>query len=39
VPTLQAGGQVVPFLHDHRGMPVASPAVFALHPGYVLVDA
>ncbi len=28
VPTLQVGGQVVTFLHDHRGMPVASPAVF-----------
>src|SRR5262244_2930073 len=28
VPTLQVGGQVVTFLHDHRGMPIASPAVF-----------
>jgi hypothetical protein len=28
VPALQVGGQVVTFLHDHRGMPVASPAVF-----------
>jgi len=28
VPLLQVGGQVVRFLHDHRGMPVASPAVF-----------
>jgi hypothetical protein len=28
VPTLQVGGQVLTFLHDHRGMPVASPAVF-----------
>jgi hypothetical protein len=28
VPTLQVGGQVITFLHDHRGMPVASPAVF-----------
>ena len=28
VPKLQVGGQVVTFLHDHRGMPVASPAVF-----------
>jgi hypothetical protein len=28
VPLLQVGGQVVTFLHDHRGMPVASPAVF-----------
>jgi len=28
VPTLQVGGQVFTFLHDHRGMPVASPAVF-----------
>src|SRR5260221_6189830 len=27
VPTLQVGGQVFTFLHDHRGMPVASPAV------------
>ena len=25
---LQVGGQVVTFLHDHRGMPIASPAVF-----------
>jgi hypothetical protein len=28
VPMLQVGGQVVTFLHDHRGMPIASPAVF-----------
>jgi hypothetical protein len=28
VPTLQVGGQVFTFLHDHRGMPAASPAVF-----------
>jgi hypothetical protein len=28
VPSLQVGGQVFAFLHDHRGMPVASPAVF-----------
>ena len=28
VPLLQAGGQVFTFLHDHLGMPVASPAVF-----------
>ena len=28
VPLLQVGGQVVTFLHDHRGMPIASPAVF-----------
>ena len=28
VPKLQVGGQVVTFLHEHRGMPVASPAVF-----------
>jgi hypothetical protein len=28
VPTLQVGGQVLTFLHDHRRMPVASPAVF-----------
>ena len=28
VPVLQVGGQVVTFLHDHRGMPIASPAVF-----------
>src|SRR5262249_59388834 len=28
VPTLQVSGQVVTFLHDHRGMPIASPAVF-----------
>jgi hypothetical protein len=28
VPALQVGGQVVTFLHDHRGMPIASPAVF-----------
>ncbi len=28
VPVLQVGGQVLTFLHDHRGMPVASPAVF-----------
>src|SRR5258708_27659795 len=28
VPKLQVGGQVVTFLHDHRGMPVVSPAVF-----------
>jgi hypothetical protein len=24
VPTLQVAGQVVTFLHDHRGMPIAS---------------
>src|SRR5262249_26374656 len=29
VPALQVGGQVFTFLHDHRGMPVASPAVFS----------
>ncbi len=29
VPVLQVGGQVFTFLHDHRGMPIASPAVFA----------
>jgi hypothetical protein len=29
VPTLQVGGQVFTFLHDHRGMPIASPAVFS----------
>ena len=29
VPALQTGGQVFTFLHDHRGMPVASPAVFS----------
>jgi hypothetical protein len=28
VPALQVGGQVVTFLRDHRGMPIASPAVF-----------
>ena len=28
VPLLQVGGQVVTFLDDHRGMPIASPAVF-----------
>ena len=28
VPTLQVGGQVLTFLHDHRGMPIASPALF-----------
>ena len=28
VPTLQVGGQVVTFLHDHLGMPIVSPAVF-----------
>lgn len=28
VPNLQVGGQVVRFLHDHRGMPLASPALF-----------
>src|ERR1700746_4187755 len=28
VPKLQVGGQVVTFLHDHRGIPVVSPAVF-----------
>ena len=28
VPMLQVGGQVMTFLHDHRGMPIASPAVF-----------
>ena len=28
VPTLQVGGQVITFLHDHRGMPIASAAVF-----------
>jgi len=28
VPKLQVGGQVVTFLHEHRGMPIASPAVF-----------
>jgi hypothetical protein len=28
VPLLQAGGQVVTFLHDHRRMPIASPALF-----------
>ena len=28
VPSLQAGGQVVAFLHDHLGMKIASPAVF-----------
>jgi hypothetical protein len=27
VPMLQVGGQVVTFLHAHRGMPIASPAV------------
>ena len=27
-PTLQVAGQVITFLHDHRGMPIASPAVF-----------
>jgi len=29
VPALQVGGQVFTFLHDHRGMPIASPAVFS----------
>ena len=29
VPLLQVGGQVMTFLHDHRGMPIASPAVGA----------
>jgi hypothetical protein len=29
VPVLQVGGQVVTFLRDHLGMPIASPAVFA----------
>jgi hypothetical protein len=29
VPALQVGGQVFTFLHDHRGLPVASPAVFS----------
>jgi hypothetical protein len=29
VPVLQVGGQVLTFLHDHRGMPIASPAVFS----------
>jgi hypothetical protein len=28
VPKLQVAGQVVTFLHDHCGMPIASPAVF-----------
>ena len=28
MPKLQVGGQVVTFLHDHCGMPIASPAVF-----------
>ena len=28
VPSLQAGGQVISFLHDHLGMKIASPAVF-----------
>ena len=28
VSTLQVGGQVLTFLHDHRGMPIASEAVF-----------
>ena len=28
VPSLQAGGQVVAFLHGHLGMKIASPAVF-----------
>jgi hypothetical protein len=28
VPTLQTGGRVFTFLHEHLGMPVASPAVF-----------
>jgi hypothetical protein len=28
VPKLQVGGQIVTFLHDHRGMPIASSAVF-----------
>jgi len=28
VPKLQVGGQVITFLHDHRGMPIVSPAVF-----------
>jgi hypothetical protein len=30
VPTLQVGGQVFRFLHDHRGMPVALPAALVL---------
>ena len=29
VPTLQVGGRVFTFLHDHLGMPIASPAVFS----------
>jgi hypothetical protein len=29
VPTLQVSGQVVRFLTDHRGYPIASPALFA----------
>jgi hypothetical protein len=28
VPRLQVGGQVNTFLHDNRGMPTVSPAVF-----------
>src|SRR5438105_15776602 len=28
VPKLQVGGQDITFLHDHRGMPSVSPAVF-----------
>jgi hypothetical protein len=28
VPLLQVGGQVLTFLHDHRRMPIASPALF-----------
>src|SRR5258706_8802692 len=35
VPTLKVGGQVFTFLHDHRGMPVASPAVFGQISGRV----
>jgi hypothetical protein len=35
VPTLQVGGQVFTFLHDHRGMPVASPAVFGQIGGQI----
>jgi hypothetical protein len=29
VPVLQTGGQVFTFLHGHRRMPIASPAVFS----------
>src|SRR6266542_4643503 len=28
IPNLQVPGQVVRFLHDHRGMPLVSPALF-----------